>query len=109
MMCLYGVKFMVLTLEKIVDKLVAEYGLNRREATDLIETFFEDIRSAVNSGHRVPLLGFGTFVLDTKYYHVKKRNIPPTEKRRVTPKLVPTQKLKARIQRAEVEVSRDVD
>lgn len=41
-------------------------GLNKREAKDFIEAFFEEVRSTLEKGHTVKLSGFGNFDLRDK-------------------------------------------
>jgi integration host factor subunit alpha len=76
-------------------------GFNRREAKDLIDSAFEEIRMALERGEEVKLSGFGVFALVDK----KKRpgrnpktgeEIPITARRVVT--FRPGQKLKARVE-----------
>ncbi len=38
-------------------------GLNKREAKDMVESFFEEIRLALEKGDSVKLSGFGNFQL----------------------------------------------
>ena len=39
---------MALTKDDIINKLVKEYKLKRREAKDLVDTFFDDIKTRVS-------------------------------------------------------------
>ena len=41
-------------------------GLNKREAKELVEYFFEEIRTALEKGESVKLSGFGNFNLRDK-------------------------------------------
>src|ERR1051325_8753670 len=41
-------------------------GLNKREAKDMVESFFEEIRIALERGEMVKLSGFGNFQLRKK-------------------------------------------
>jgi integration host factor subunit alpha len=41
-------------------------GLNKREAMDIIECFFEEIRIALEKGEQVKISGFGNFDLRDK-------------------------------------------
>ena len=41
-------------------------GLNKREAKDMVESFFEEIREALARGDTVKLSGFGNFQLREK-------------------------------------------
>ena len=41
-------------------------GLNKREAKELVESFFEELRTALEKGEGVKLSGFGNFNLRDK-------------------------------------------
>lgn len=102
---------MALTKDKIVDALVKEFSLQRREAVDFVDTFFDAIKADVSSGKRVKFAGFGSFYLPKKYYHRKMRDIPVDEDTpgwRI-PSFTPSLALKARVQRATREERNDVD
>ncbi len=57
---------MALTKVGIAQELFDTVGLNKREAKDLVEIFFEEIRSALEQGDSVKLSGFGNFELRDK-------------------------------------------
>ncbi|HQT81387.1 MAG: integration host factor subunit alpha [Ferrovum sp. 37-45-19] len=57
---------MTLTKAELSDLLFEKVGLNKREAKDLVDTFFEEIRIALEKGDVVKLSGFGNFQLRTK-------------------------------------------
>ena len=57
---------MTLTKAELADMLFEKVGLNKREAKDMVETFFEEIRLALESGESVKLSGFGNFQLRDK-------------------------------------------
>ena len=57
---------MTLTKAELADFLFEKVGLNKREAKDMVETFFEEIRAALESGDSVKLSGFGNFQLRNK-------------------------------------------
>ncbi len=57
---------MALTKADMAAHLFDELGLNQREAKDLIEEFFEEIRTALERGEEVKLSGFGNFELRDK-------------------------------------------
>ena len=78
-----------------------ELGLNKREARELVDSFFEDLRSALASGEQVKLSGFGNFDLRDKNQRPGRNpktgeEIPITARRVVT--FRPGQKLKARVE-----------
>jgi integration host factor subunit alpha len=43
-----------------------EVGLNKREAKELIECFFEQIKKSLENGNDIKLSGFGNFILRNK-------------------------------------------
>ncbi|MGR3808277.1 integration host factor subunit alpha [Pasteurella testudinis DSM 23072] len=57
---------MTLTKVEIADSLIQKFDLTKREAKDLVESFFEEIRVALESGEDVKLSGFGNFQLRDK-------------------------------------------
>ncbi len=57
---------MTLTKAELADLLFEKVGLNKREAKDLVDTFFEEIRIALEKGDSVKLSGFGNFQLREK-------------------------------------------
>lgn len=92
---------MALTKADMAERLFEEFGLNKREAKDLVEMFFEEIRSALESGQQVKLSGFGNFNLREKNERPGRNpktgeEIPITARRVVT--FHPGQKLKARVE-----------
>ena len=54
---------MTLTKAELADLLFERVGLNKREAKDMVERFFEEIRLALAAGNSVKLSGFGNFQL----------------------------------------------
>ena len=57
---------MTLTKADLADRLFKKVGLNQREAKDMVEAFFEEIRMALERGDGVKLSGFGNFQLRDK-------------------------------------------
>ncbi len=57
---------MTLTKADLADLLFEQVGLNKREAKDMVEAFFEEIRTSLESGDSVKLSGFGNFELRQK-------------------------------------------
>ena len=57
---------MALTKADMAEKLYEELGLNKREAKEIVEMFFEEVRSALEAGNQVKLSGFGNFDLRDK-------------------------------------------
>lgn len=55
-----------LTKAELAELLFDQVGLNKREAKDMVEAFFEAIRDALENGESVKLSGFGNFQLRDK-------------------------------------------
>ncbi|MBK1734439.1 integration host factor subunit alpha [Halorhodospira abdelmalekii] len=92
---------MSLTKADMAERLFAEVGLNKREAKELVELFFEEIRVALESGEPVKLSGFGNFELRDKNERPGRNpktgeEIPISARRVVT--FRPGQKLKSRVE-----------
>ena len=92
---------MALTKADMVEMLYEQLGLNKREAKELVESFFEEVRLALENGRDVKLSGFGNFVLRTKKERPGRnpktgKEIPISARRVVT--FRPGQKLKARVE-----------
>ncbi|MEJ2114569.1 MAG: integration host factor subunit alpha [Gammaproteobacteria bacterium] len=92
---------MALTKADMAENLFEELGLNKREAKELVEIFFEEVRVALEQGHEVKLSGFGNFILRDKNQRPGRNpktgeEIPISARRVVT--FRPGQKLKARVE-----------
>jgi integration host factor subunit alpha len=92
---------MALTKADMAEYLYEELGLNKREAKDVVESFFEEIRAALERGEQVKLSGFGNFDLREKKQRPGRNpktgeEIPITARRVVT--FRPGQKLKSRVE-----------
>ena len=92
---------MALTKADIAETLFQELGLNKREAKEIVECFFEEIRMALERGEQVKLSGFGNFDLRDKSQRPGRNpktgeEIPISARRVVTFKA--GQKLKARVE-----------
>lgn len=92
---------MALTKAEMAERLYEELGLNKREAKELVELFFEEVRAALEDGDQVKLSGFGNFDLRDKNERPGRNpktgeEIPITARRVVT--FRPGQKLKARVE-----------
>ena len=57
---------MTLTKADLADLLFEKVGLNKREAKAMVESFFEEVRKALEAGEGVKLSGFGNFQLRDK-------------------------------------------
>ena len=89
-----------LTKADMVDRLFDELGLNKREAKELVEQFFEEVSQALVDGQFVELSGFGNFELRDKRQRPGRNpktgeEIPISARRVVT--FRPGQKLKQRV------------
>ena len=92
---------MALTKADMAERLYEELGLNKREAKELVELFFEEVRSALEAGDQVKLSGFGNFDLREKNERPGRNpktgeEIPISARRVVT--FRPVQKLKQRVE-----------
>ncbi len=93
--------FSTLTKAELAELLFERVGLNKREAKDMVETFFEEIRFALQRGDSVKLSGFGNFQLRDKPQRPGRNPktgeaIPITARRVVT--FHASQKLKAMVE-----------
>jgi len=57
---------MTMTKAELADLLFEKVGLNKREAKDMVEAFFDEVRTALEAGDSVKLSGFGNFQLRDK-------------------------------------------
>ena len=90
-----------MTKADMAEKLHEQDGLNKREAKEIVEMFFEEIRSALETGNQVKLSGFGNFDLRDKNQRPGRNpktgeEIPISARRVVT--FRPGQKLKTRVE-----------
>ena len=90
-----------LTKADMAEKLFEELGLNKREAKELVEALFDEIRESLQQDEQVKLSGFGNFDLRDKCERPGRNpktgeEIPISARRVVTFK--PGQKLKARVE-----------
>ena len=90
-----------LTKAEMADHLFMERGLNKREAKELVDTFFEEIRLALENNEPVKLSGFGKFELRDKSQRPGRNpktgeEIPISARRVVT--FRPGQKLRDRVE-----------
>jgi len=57
---------MTLTKAELAELLFEKVGFTKREAKDMVESFFEEVRVALENGDGVKLSGFGNFQLRDK-------------------------------------------
>ena len=92
---------MALTKADIAESLYEELGLNKREARELVEIYFDELKEALSNGKQVKLSGFGNFDLRDKKERPGRNpktgeSIPISARRVVT--LKPGQKLKNKVE-----------
>jgi integration host factor subunit alpha len=90
-----------LTKAELADMLYERVGLNKREAKEVVEAFFDEIRTQLEQGESVKLSGFGNFQLRDKPERPGRNPktgepIPISARRVVT--FHASQKLKAHVQ-----------
>jgi integration host factor subunit alpha len=92
-----------MTKAELAEVLFDRLGLNKREAKDMVDGFFDEIRQALERGESVKLSGFGNFQLRDKPQRPG-RNPKTGEEIAITARRVVTfhasQKLKAAVARA---------
>ncbi len=92
---------MALTKAEVAEHLYEKVGLSKRDAKDMVEIFFEEIRETLESGEQVKLSGFGNFDLREKSERPGRNpktgeDIPISARKVVT--FRPGQKLKSRVE-----------
>ena len=92
---------MALTKAGIAESLYEELGLNKREARELVEIYFDELKEALSNGKQVKLSGFGNFDLRDKKERPGRNpktgeSIPISARRVVTFK--PGQKLRNKVE-----------
>ncbi|WP_040976391.1 integration host factor subunit alpha [Necropsobacter massiliensis] len=93
---------MTLTKVELADSLIEKHNLNKRDAKELVECFFEEIRLALENGRDVKLSGFGNFELRDKSSRPGRNpktgeSVPVSARRVVVFK--PGQKLRSRVEK----------
>ncbi len=94
---------MTLTKAELADMLFEKVGLNKREAKDMVDAFYKEVRIALQNGNGVKLSGFGNFQLRDKPQRPGRNpktgeEVPITARRVVTFRA--SQKLKAMVEKA---------
>lgn len=92
---------MALTKAELAEQLFDKFGINKADAKQLVEDFFEEIRATLESSEEVKLSGFGNFELRTKNQRPGRNpktgeDIPISARRVVT--FRPGQKFKSRVE-----------
>ncbi|MFW3298490.1 integration host factor subunit alpha, partial [Enterobacter quasiroggenkampii] len=80
---------MALTKAEMAENLFEKLGVSKRDAKDLVEAFFEEVRRSLENGEQVKLSGFGNFDLRDKNQRPGRNpktgeDIPITARRVVT-------------------------
>ncbi len=92
---------MALTKADMAKSLFNAIGLNKREALELVDLFFQELVAALADGEQISLSGFGNFILRDKKERPG-RNPKTGEEVQIPARRVvtfrPGQKLKARVQ-----------
>ncbi len=92
-----------LTKAELAELLFAQVGLNKREAKEMVEAFFEEIRIGLEAGDVVKLSGFGNFSVRDKASrpgrNPKTGEVVPISARRVV-SFHASQKLKEQVEKS---------
>lgn len=103
---------MAVTKADLAENLFKVLGINKREAKDLVEIFFEEVKSLLEQGQQVKLSGFGNFNLRDKKERPGRnpktgKGVPITARRVVTFRA--GQKLKTRVEQYAGPATADVE
>lgn len=101
---------MTVTKKELAEALIEDLKFNKKDAKDLVDFAFEEIRIALERGEPVKISGFGNFDLRDKKQRPGRNpktgeDIPISARRVVTFK--PGQKLKVRVESFEGELDGD--
>ena len=92
---------MALTKAEMAERLFEEVGLNKREAKEFVDAFFDALRESLEKGQGIKLSGFGNFDLREKNQRPG-RNPKTGEEIPISARTVvtfrPGQKLKERVE-----------
>ena len=92
---------MALTKAEMAERLYEDVGLNKREAKEFVDAYFDALREALEQGRQIKLSGFGNFDLRRKNQRPGRnpktgQQIPISARTVVT--FRPGQKLKERVE-----------
>ncbi len=95
---------MALTKAEMAEHLFEKLDFSKKEAKDMVELFFEELRACLENGEQIKLSGFGNFDLRDKAERPGRNpktgeDIPISARRVVTFRA--GQKLKARVEQLE--------
>ena len=63
-----------LTKAEIIEKIYEKLGVNRKDIHNIVDEFFEEIKSGLSNDKVVELRGFGTFEIRTRKGRDRARN-----------------------------------
>ncbi len=55
-----------MTKAEIIERIYERVGFSKKEATDVVESIFEVVKSHLAQGEKVKISGFGNFVISEK-------------------------------------------
>jgi integration host factor subunit alpha len=93
---------MAITKDSLAENLVYSIGVNKREAVELVEIFFDELRDTLKDGKEIKLSSFGNFYLADKKTRIGRNpktgeKYPIAARRVVTFRTGPT--LKAKVEK----------
>ena len=97
---------MALTKAEMAEALFDQLGLNKREARELVDLFFEEVRHALSNGEQVKLSGFGNFDLRDKNQRPG-RNPKTGEAIAVTPRRVVTFRMSSALKQRLMDLNKE--
>jgi len=75
-----------MTKEEMIARIAKDASINKRQASDALQSFFEGVTTNLKRGKRVSFVGFGTFTVSKRKARVghnpqtgEKINIPATK------------------------------
>lgn len=99
---------MTLTKAELAESLISKIGINKRDAKELVDYLFEEVRGVLEGGEPVKISGFGNFELRDKNQRPG-RNPKTGQDVEISARRVVTfkagQKLKARVETPKGNVS----
>ena len=57
---------MAMTKAEIVERIYEKVGFSKKEATEVVESIFEVIKTCLEKGEKVKISGFGNFIVHEK-------------------------------------------
>ncbi len=96
--------------DSLIESLMQRFGMKKKEATDIVNQIFEEMSQALINEGTVEITGFGKFII---FDRKSRMGINPVTKERMEipatklPKFKPSQTLKNRCNRHDVDDSED--